>query len=314
MKFKDYYQALGVPRDAGAEEIKRAYRKLAHQYHPDISDDPKAEEKFKEVAEAYATLKDPEKRAEYDRLGRRRAGEEFQPPPDWQQQYGAGASAFDDVDLADIFAAFRRGNAEDAPFQSRFPIPGQDYEIAAPVSLEQIFNGGEIEISAELPEVDAHGLLHRTPRTFRIAVPKGAVDGQRLRLAGTGGPGSNGGKPGDLYVALQLVPHPLYRVAGKDLYIDVPLAPWEAVLGAEVTVPTPGGMVELTIKPGTVGGQHLRLAGRGLPARDGAGHLYAVATIAVPAKAGAREKEAYAQLRAISNFDPRAHFMRGQAT
>jgi curved DNA-binding protein len=317
MKYKDYYQILGVERSASDDEIKKAYRKLAHKYHPDISKDPKGEEKFKDIAEAYATLKDPEKRAEYDRIGQRRPGEEFTPPPEWGQQFGGGAQMFDDIDLADILAAFGRGGRTGAAGRAGgrardFPMAGQDYEVETPVSLEQIARGGEIDVRVELPEYDSQGIPRRVPHTFRVAIPKGAADGQRLRLPGKGGPGRNGGKPGDLYVHLALAPHPLYRVNGRDLTLDLPLAPWEAVLGAKVRIPTLGGAVELDIRPGTVAGRKLRLGGRGLPAADGStGDLYAVVKIEVPASVGAREKELFEQLAQTSNFDPRRHLEQG---
>ena len=311
MKFKDYYQALGIERTATLADIKQAYRKLAHKYHPDVSKDPQGEEKFKDIAEAYATLKDPEKRKAYDELGKRPAGEQFTPPPDWQQHFNAGASGFDDIDLADLFAAFGR-NRRDGEARAEFPLNGQDFEIVAPVSLEQVFNGGEIELSAELPEYDKNGLARRVARTFHIKIPKGASDGQRLRLPGKGGPGLNGGRPGDLYVALALQPHPLYRISGRDLSIDLPLAPWEAVLGAKVRIPTLAGEVELDIKPGTMAGQKLRLAKRGLTAADGSvGALYAVVDIVVPKTVGRREHELFEQLAAASDFNPRAHLAQG---
>jgi len=311
MKFKDYYEALGVGRSASEDEIKKAYRRLAHRYHPDVSKDTKAEERFNEVAEAYATLKDPEKRRAYDEIGRRRPGEQFTPPPDWQRQFHADASTFDDVDLADFFAAFgrrQRAGRGHTPFAQ----PGQDYEIAAPVTLEQIVHGGEIEARAELPEFDANGLAHRRARSFRINIPKGAADGQRLRLAGRGGPGFNGGRPGDLYVALALQPHPLYRVSGRDLYIDLPLAPWEAVLGTTLRLPTLSGVVDLRIRPGTTFGQKLRLAQRGLAGADGeAGALYAVVRIEVPASVSQSERDLFERLAAVSNVDPRRHLTAG---
>lgn len=315
MKYKDYYQALGVDRNASADEIKKAYRKLAHQYHPDVSKEPKGEERFKEIAEAYATLKDPEKRREYDNLGRRPAGERFTPPPDWQQHFGGGESFFDDMDLADILSAFtgaRRGNGRAR--RQNFPMPGQDFEVTVPVTLEQIYRGDDIDVNVEVPEYDEHGFVHRVPRTFRIHIPKGATDGQRLRLPGTGGPGRNGGKPGDLYVTLAIQPHPLFRAEGHDLYLDLPLAPWEGVLGAKILVPTLGGPVELTIKPGTSTGQRLRLAKRGLPKPDGgAGDLYAVVRIEVPKTVSARERELYEELARVSKFNPRKHFPVGGA-
>jgi curved DNA-binding protein len=311
MKYKDYYQALGVDRNASADDIKKAYRKLAHKYHPDVSKDPEAEQKFKEVAEAYATLKDPEKRQEYDHLGKRPAGENFTPPPEWQQYYGAGASDFDDVDLSDILNAFRssgRGNQGHGRGRGNFPVPGQDFEVAVAVPVESVYNGGETEVSVELPEYDGHGLPHRVRRTFRVKIPKGATEGQRLRLAGKGGPGRNGGKAGDLYFVLGIAQHPWYRVSGRDLHLDLPLAPWEAALGAKVEIPTPGGTIELNIKPGTTAGQRLRLAGRGLPSATSNGDFFAIVRIEVPKQTSKREQELYEQLAAASSFNPRRHF------
>jgi curved DNA-binding protein len=313
MKFKDYYKTLGLERNATAADIKKAYRKLAHETHPDVSKDPEGEEKFKEIAEAYATLKDPEKRAEYDRLGMHQPGESFKPPPEWEQQFGGDAHVFDDVDLADILSAFTRGDhARGGTRSERFHMRGQDYEVTARISLVQVVHGGEIDVSVELPEVDAQGLVHRVPRTFRINVPKGATSGQRLRLAGKGGPGLNGGKPGDLFVVLEFAPHPIYRVNGRDLQMDLPLTPWEAVLGAKVKLPTLAGIVELTIQPGTTAGRKLRLPKRGLPAPgDDAGDLFVIVHIDVPKTVSARERELLAQLGAASSFDPRTHLMQG---
>lgn len=312
MKFKDYYKALGLERDATVAEIKQAYRKLAHKYHPDISKDPEGEAKFKDVAEAYATLKDPEKRAEYDRLGSREEGAEFEPPRDWQQQFNQSGGAFGDVDLADLLAAMAASHHAGA--QSRAPRPrqGQDYEVPVQITLEQIYQGAETDISVSLPEYDDKGLLHRVPRTFRVWIPKGAADGQKLRLPGRGGPGSHGGKPGDLYVVMELKPHVLYRISGKDLYIDLPLTPWEAVLGASVQVPTLGGKVEINIAAGTVAGRKLRLAKRGLPTSgDQVGDLFAVVRIEVPKSATAAERELFEKLAAVSTFNPRAHLAEG---
>jgi curved DNA-binding protein len=320
MKFKDYYQILGVERGASEADIKKAYRKLAHQYHPDVTSDPEGEAKFKEIAEAYATLKDPDKRAEYDSLGRHRPGETFTPPPDWQQQFGAGAgdnTYFDDVDLADILSAFGR-QGRGGGFGGRaqaMAMPGEDIEARLPVTLEQIMRGGEIEVQLALPEVDAHGLIHRTPRTFRVNLPRGAAHGQRLRLAGKGGPGFNGGAPGDLYLALSVAPHPRYRVDGRNLSMDLPLAPWEAVLGASVQLPTLNGTVELKVPPGTTAGRKFRLSGQGLPtASGGNGDLYAVATIDVPKSPSAREQELLKELAQASHFNPRAHLQEGTTT
>lgn len=320
MKYKDYYQALGLGRDASDDDIKQAYRKLARKYHPDVSRDPKGEEKFKEIAEAYATLKDPDKRREYDNLGQRRNGEDFSPPPHWQHQYGGPASPFDDMDLSDLFAAFSGGRSrEHGQFRGRGAAHrgaqrGQDYEVAAPVTLEQLYRSNEIDVRVDLPDADEHGLPRHEPRLFRVRIPPGATDGQRLRLAGKGGPGRHGGKRGDLYVVLAVQPHPLFRIDGRDLYLDLPLAPWEAALGAVVQAPTPGGKVELTIAPGTSSGQRLRLARRGLPTADGGhGDLYVVAQIVVPKKLSEGERLLYAQMPAASGFNPRRHFSTAQA-
>ncbi|CAN5834415.1 DnaJ C-terminal domain-containing protein [soil metagenome] len=313
MKFKDYYQIMGLERTATADQIKQAYRKLAHKYHPDISKDSQAKEKFQEIGEAYAVLKDAEKRLAYDDLGKRPANENFTPPPDWQQHFNTGQSGFDDVDLSDLFAQMGR-QQHGTRRHANSPAQGQDYEISAAVTLEQLFRGGEIEIRAELPEVDQHGLAHRVARTFRITLPPGAADGQRLRLTGKGGPGLHGGRQGDLYVELALQSHPLYKVSGRDLYIDLPLAPWEAVLGAAVHVPTLAGTVELNIKPDTNTGQKLRLAKRGLPAADGSfGALYAVVSIEIPKTSSVEERALYVQLATISTFNPRQHFTSGAA-
>ncbi|MQR00781.1 DnaJ C-terminal domain-containing protein [Glaciimonas soli] len=309
MKYKDYYKALGVERTASDADIKKAYRKLAHKYHPDISKDPDGEEKFKEVAEAYATLKDPEKREEYDNLGKRPAGDNFTPPPEWQHRYSSDASAFDDVDISDILNAFRsggQGGHSGGRARASFPEPGEDYSVHASVPLETIFSGGEMDVSVQVPEYDEHGLPHRVSRTFRVTIPKGATEGQRLRLTGKGGPGHNGGKAGDLYIVLSIAPHPQYRVSGRDLYSDLPLAPWEAVLGTSVEIPTLGGTVELKIKPGTSSGQRLRLTGRGLPSPGGtAGDMYAVVQIVVPKTVSKQEQELYEQLAAASKVNVR---------
>lgn len=313
MKFKDYYEVLGVPRDVSPEDLKKAYRKLAHAHHPDVNKDAGAEDRFKEIGEAYATLKDPEKRAAYDQLGRHAPGDQFTPPPGWEQQFaqhfgGGGQGGFEDVDLSDLFSAFGGGRGRGRPRA----MPGQDFEVATPVTLEQVFEGAEIDVQLALPETGADGLPHRVPKTFRVKVPKGAEDGQRLRLAGKGGPGRNGGPNGDLYLVLTLAAHPLYRVDGRDLYLDLPLAPWEAVLGASVEVPTPAGAVEMNIPAGTAAGRKLRLAKRGLPSAKGdPGNLYAVIRIDVPAKPSDRERALYEQLKEAAGDNPRAGLARG---
>jgi len=311
VKYKDYYQILGVARDASPDEIKKAYRKLAHQYHPDVSKDPAGEEKFKEIAEAYETLKSPEKRSAYDELGAHRPGEEFRPTPDWEQHHGGARFSFEDLDLADLFASLAAQRQGAGGGGGALRLAGQDFEAAVQISLEQAFHGTEVELQLAMPERDAQGRLHRVAHTLKVRIPKGATDGQRLRLRGKGGKGLNGGRDGDLWLTIGLHPHPLFRVSGHDLYLDLPLAPWEAVLGTSVEVPTPGGAVQLKVPPNTAAGSRMRLAGRGLPRPDAtAGDLYALVQIAVPASAGERERKLYEQLAAGSGFDPRAIFAR----
>lgn len=313
MKYKDYYQTLGVERTATIQEIKKAYRKLAHEFHPDVSKDPKGEHKFKEIAEAYSTLKDPDKRQEYDDLGQPPVGQSFKPSPEWRHQYGADASdaSFEDVDLSDLLNAFRSGGfAAGTGRRANRPMKGEDYSVSVAVSLENVYSGGEIDLAVEIPEYEAgFELPRRVSRTFRVAVPKGATEGQRLRLAAKGGPGHDGGPPGDLYIVLTIAPHPRYRLSGRDLFFDLPLAPWEAALGAAVEIPTLGGTLELKVKPGTSSGQRLRLAKRGLPSQhdDGAGDLYAVAQIVMPKKISDQERKLYEQLAAASGSNAGVH-------
>jgi curved DNA-binding protein len=314
MKYTDYYAALGVERGATADEIRKAYRRLAQKYHPDVSKEPGAEEKFKEVAEAYQTLKDPEKRAAYDSLGSRPQGEEFRPPPDWARQYGgqygggadAGSSqfSFDDTDFADLFSRFgARGGA-----RSR-AMPGEDFEVPVEISIEDAFNGTTLSLSLSLPEYDAAGHVRRVPHTVKARVAPGAVDGQRLRLPGKGGKGMNGGRDGDLYLDITLKPHRLYRATGHDLFLDLPLSPWEAALGATVEIPTLSGTVSLKVPAGTSSAKKLRLSGRGLPKpRGGAGDLIAVAQIVVPEDLSEAELSLFRQLADQSDFNPRRHF------
>lgn len=295
MKFKDYYAALEVPRDADADSIKKAYRRLARKYHPDVSSETGAENRFKEIAEAYETLRDPEKRAAYDALGQRRAGEDMQPPPDWREHFGGGDFAgFDQAELADLLAALaaRHGG------QAASPRAGRDYDVRAALSLEDAHSGTQMELRLDRPE---------GPQTLQITVPAGVTNGQKLRLRGKGGKGVRGGPDGDIYVHLELLPHPRFRVDGKDLYFDLPLAPWEAALGAEVRVPTVDGEVMLTVPPGSHSGRKLRLRGRGLGGGTARGDLYAVVHIEVPGTLTPREKELFEMLASESRFDARSN-------
>jgi len=311
MKYKDYYATLGVAKDASADDIKKAYRKLARKYHPDVSKETDAKEKFQDVSEAYETLKDAEKRAAYDQLGSFQPGQDFQPPPGWEQQFSQGGFSFDDLDLADLFASLggarARGGFGGARARADIPIPGEDYEVAAQVTLEQAYHGTVVELNLQMPEYDQHGRLRRVPHNFSARIPKGVADGERLRLAGKGGTGFNGGRNGDLYLNIRLLPHKLFRATGRDLYLDVPLAPWEAVLGTTVEIPTLGGPVRLRVRPNTQAGQQLRLAKRGLPKPGHEGDLYAIVQIVVPPESSAEEQALYRQLGKASKFNPRAH-------
>jgi curved DNA-binding protein len=297
MLYKDYYAALGVPRDADEQAIKNAYRRLARQYHPDVSKAADAEARFKEVAEAYATLKDPEKRAAYDQLGQRPVGDEFTPPPRWQHDFGGGeAFSFEGMDLSDLLAAMGRHGR--AGGQARGPRRGHDLEATARISLEDAHRGAKLAL--ELP--DGQGV-----RTLEVSIPPGVREGQRLRLRGQGGKGTQGGPDGDIYLHVTLAAHPLFRVDGHDLYHDLALAPWEAVLGAEIEVPTLDGPVLLTVPPHSASGRKLRLRGRGLATgKDGHGDLYAIVRVDVPATLTVHERELWQQLAKDAHFNPRA--------
>ena len=295
MKYKDYYKVLGVERTASEDEIKKAYRKLARKYHPDVSKEPNAKEKFQEASEAYETLRDKEKRAAYDSLGSGfRQGQDFRPPPDWFDRFGGGGRGEDlhGVDLGELFESM--GLFGRAGRRGRRSFAGEDFEVPVRLTLEEAARGTERSVQLD-------------GRAFTARIPRGATDGQRLRLRGKGGPGINGGPAGDLYLQIALEPHRLFRAHGHDLDIEVPLAPWEAALGAEVEVPTLEGRVKLKVPPGSRAGHKLRLAGKGLPKPGGgAGDLYAMLSIAVPATLTERERELYAELQRASRFNPRA--------
>ena len=308
MKYKDYYAILGVKRDAGADEIKTAYRRLARKYHPDVSKEKDAEEKFKEMAEAYETLKDPEKRAAYDQLGRHQSGEEFRPPPDWGEHFAQGQGAFDDIDLSDLFAgiAGRQGRGGGGRRADR-PMAGSDYEAVVRISFEQAFHGTEVDLELSELEWDPDGGVRRVPHRVKARIPRGVTDGEKLRVPGKGGKGANGGPDGDLYLDIEVQTHPFYRVDGQDLYVDLPLAPWEAVLGTSVKLPTPAGAVTLKVAAGTRAGQRLRLAGRGMArGKSTPGHLYAMVRIEVPTIIDDKQRKLYEQLAETSNFTPHA--------
>lgn len=302
MKNRDYYQDLGVERTASTADIKKAYRKLARQLHPDVSVDPQAEEKFKVVVQAYATLKNCEKRQKYDKRYKPPLAEHFSPPPSRQGQHDPRAKDFEDFGTSDPPDPFKsRGRGEQRAQKQPPPVPGENYVVFKAISLEQIFNGGKTEVTVEASEYDARGLSRRVSHTYQVSIPKGIREGQRLRLAGKGGAGRNGGGPGDLYIVVTIKPHSHYRMQGRDLYLDVPLLPRLAALGGTVEIPTLAGNVALNIRPDTCSGKHLRLAKRGLPSLHGdAGDLYAVVRIVGQKDVLTFEEELQAQIAAMS--------------
>jgi len=324
MKFKDYYQTLGVARDASPDDIKHAYRKLARKYHPDVSKEPDAEARFKELGEANEVLKDPEKRAAYDQAGsqweRQRQGQgaeqDFQPPPGWDAGYefsGRGEDPFDGQDHSDFFEALfgRKGRASGARAgagagRQQMRMPGQDHHAKVMIDLEDAYRGAQRSVSLRMPALDAQGHGVMQERRLDVNIPKGIREGQHLRLAGQGGPGLGDGPAGDLFLEIAFNPHPIYRVDGRDVYYDLPVAPWEAALGTSVSVPTPDGPVQLTIPPGSVAGKKMRLKGRGLPSSP-PGDLYAVLTIALPGADSDAAKSAYRAFAEAFKFNPRAH-------
>ena len=301
MEFKDYYKIMGVARGATEAEIKQAYRKLARKYHPDVSKEKDAEARFKELGEAYEVLRNPEKRAAYDQLGTgHRPGEQFRPPPDWGAGFefsGAGDTGYSDFFEALFGRAARAGRGRRGFAGGR----GEDHHAKVLLDLEATLSGGTRSIGLRVPEVDAEGRLQVSERTLNVQIPKGILPGQTIRLAGQG-TRVHGGEAGDLYVEVEFAPHRLYRVDGRDLLIVLPVAPWEAALGAEITVPTLDGKVNIKIPAGTSSGQKLRVRGRGLGKE---GDLIVALKIVVPAKLTDAQKKLWEHLAHESKFNPR---------
>jgi curved DNA-binding protein len=309
VEFKDYYKVMGVARDATEAQIKQAYRKLARKYHPDVSKEKNAEAHFKEVGEAYEVLKSPEKRAAYDQLGRdHTAGQDFRPPPDFGSGFefsgaGAGDSSYSDF-FDSLFGAQARAGSRGARGASR-PGRGEDHHAKVLLDLDATLHGGARPFTLRVPEIDAEGRLVSKERTLNVQVPKGILAGQNIRLAGQGGSAPGEGTPGDLFIEVEFQPHPLYRVDGRDLYLDLPVAPWEAALGATVKTPTPTGTVDLKIPAAAHAGTKLRLKGRGIPASP-AGDFYVVLQIALPAANDDKARAAYLAMAQALPFNPRA--------
>jgi curved DNA-binding protein len=318
MEYRDYYKALGIERDASADEIKRAWRKIARKHHPDVDASPQAADRFKAAGEAYEVLKDPEKRAAYDELGANwQSGEAFRPPPDWESRdFGFTGGGYTESDpqgfssfFEELFGRHGQGRATGGAGRKagggRFQAAGQDQHATLTVDLRDSFQGATRALTLQIPEFGADGTVQLRDRTLSVIIPKGIAEGQTIRLKGQGGPGLGGGPAGDLYLDIAFAPDPLYRVDGRDLTIDLPIAPWEAALGAKVKLPTPGGPVEARVPSGARPGQKLRLKGRGLPGKT-PGDLYAVLSIANPPVRTEAERAAFEKLRDAFDFDPRA--------
>lgn len=322
VQYKDYYGILGLPRTASQDELRKAYHKLARKYHPDVNKGKDTEAKFKELAEAYEVLGDPEKRKRYDELGANwQAGQEFRPPPGWENVHfefhgqpgdreRGGFSAEDAGGFSDFFESLFGGGLgggfggeemrfEEQGFGGRRRRTGQDQEASVGITLEEADRGGRKSISLQATEMDARGRLRPRTRTYEVKIPAGITDGARIRLAGQGAEGAGGA--GDLYLRIHLEPHELFKANGHDLETEVKVTPWKAALGGKVTVPTLAGNASLSIPPGTQSGQRLRLRGKGI---GGKGDLYAVFQIAVPTRLTSKEKDLFEQLARASSFDP----------
>lgn len=307
MEYKDYYKIMDVPRTASAEEIKRAYRKLARKYHPDVSKEPNAEQRFKEIGEAYEVLKDSEKRAAYDQLGTNwRAGQEFRPPPGWEREFEFRSGGGLGGEFSDFFEALfgKRSNKQQSSRTSGFRgKEGQDHHAVITIRLEDAYHGASRSI--HLQAINPQGAMPEKTRALNVKIPAGITEGQQIRLTGQGSPGLFGGAPGDLYLEVQFESHRLFRAEGRDIYLNLPITPWESALGAVIAVPTLGGRVDLKIPANAQSGKKLRLKGRGLPGRE-AGDQYIVLQIVIPPAHNESAREFYRQMAKQLPFNPRS--------
>ncbi len=317
MQYKDYYATLGIDKKASPDDIKHAYRRLARKYHPDVSKEPQAEEKFKDLQEAYEVLKDEKKRAAYDQLGSNwQAGQDFRPPPNWDQNTrfhsAEDMGGFEDLGgfsdfFSTLFGQARQGQGRGhAGFQQQRQRHqrGSDQQAKIVISLEDAFRGAAKTFQLQVPAVDSSGELKMQTRTIKVNIPKGALTGQQLRLAKQGLPGMGGGEAGDLYLELEIEANALFSLNGRDIYIMLPVTPWEAALGAEIKIPTLAGKVGLKLAPGAHTGQKLRLKGRGMPGTS-PGDQYAVVQIQTPVANTAEQKQFYEKMAQELPFDPR---------
>ena len=311
MEYKDYYKVLGLEPTATQDEVKTAYRKLARKFHPDLNKESSAEAQFKEIGEAYEVLGDVEKRAAYDQVGKNwKPGQEFKPPPDWDSGFefsgataGGAEGQFSDF-FDTLFGRLRRQQPA-ASGHFEYQARGEDHHAKILIDLRDAFGGATRSISLRVPEIDATGHVALRERTLKVQIPKGVTDGQHIRLKGQGSPGSGRLPAGDLYLEVRFKPDPLYRAIGRDLYIDLPIAPWEAALGAKVQIPTPMGPIMLGIPRGSSQGRDLRIKGRGIPAAD-PGDLYAVLKIVLPSADSEKATKIYEEMARELAFDPRS--------
>lgn len=320
MEYKDYYRILGVEKTAGQDEIKRAYRKLARKYHPDVNQEVEAEARFKELGEAYEVLKDPEKRTAYDQLGSQwKQGQSgFRPPPDWDagfEFHGGGFTGGQDRGFSDFFESlfgqrpgYGSSGFSSSGFHQQSHARGQDSHARVFIDLEDAYNGATRGLTLQTTIMSEEGRPHIKPRTLNVKIPKGVKAGQNIRLQGQGSPGVGSGAAGDLYLEIAFNPHSLFKVDGADVSLEVPITPWEAALGSTVKVPIPGNWVDLKIPAGTSGGKRMRLKGKGIPAAT-PGDFYVELNIAMPENLDEHSRALFEQLQQSNNgFDPRAHF------
>lgn len=310
MEFKDYYKTLGVSRDATAEEIKKAYRRLARKYHPDVSKETDAEQKMKEVNEANAVLSDPEKRAAYDQLGQGRGfqpGSDFQPPPGWDAGFefrGQGSNGAQAADFSDFFAELFGKQMGAGARQAHQRMRGEDHHAKIVLDLEDTYHGATRSLTLRMPKLDSQGRTVLADHMLNVRIPKGVHGGQVIRLAGQGGPGHSGEAAGDLFLEVHFKPHTRYRIENKDIYATLPVAPWEAALGATVKIPVPDGQVEVRVPENSQSGRKLRLKGRGIPAAT-PGDLYLVLEVVLPPATTPKEREFYQTMAQELAFNPR---------
>jgi len=318
MQYKDYYKVMGLEKSATAKEVKLAYRKLARKYHPDVSKEADAEERFKEVGEAYEVLKDKEKRFSYDQLGEQwNAGDSFTPPPSWEQyaqqqnaspgSHGySGFNAASGEDFSDFFSSIFGQAQAGGPQRSTGNHQGEDVHAKVEIDVKDAYLGVQRQFSFSLTEPDESGRMVRNQKTLKVKIPKGVTEGQHIRLAGQGGKGLGSGKKGDLLLEVAFVTNKTFKVTGKDVTVTLPLSPWEAALGGNITVSTPVSNLSMNIPENSKSGQKLRLKGKGIPSQE-PGDLFVVLDIVIPPVKTDEDKEAFRKMADSFDFHPRAH-------